>query len=167
MKRIAEFEIVSKEQFEQDYIRLLGQELPEGVYENIKRPSRATRGSAGYDFYSPIDFTLEPGESITIPTGIRVKMEEDWVLSIFPRSGLGMRYRLQLNNTVGIIDSDYYYSGNQGHIMVPLTNDSRERKVLTIEAGKGLVQGIFLQYGITLDDASNEVRDGGFGSTDK
>ena len=82
----------------------------EEIYESIQLPRRATRGSAGYDFFSPVEFSLKPGETIKIPTGIRVEMEEDWVLQCYPRSGLGFKYRLQLNNTVGIIDSDYFLS---------------------------------------------------------
>ena len=123
--------------------------------------------SAGYDFFSPVDFTLKPGETIKIPTGIRVFIEEDWVLNIFPRSGLGFKFRLQMNNTVGIIDSDYFYSDNEGHIFVKLTNDSNEGKTVSVEQGTGMVQGIFMQYGVTIDDDVTEVRNGGFGSTTK
>ncbi len=57
---------------------------------------------------------MKPGETVKVPTGIRVEMEENWVLKCYPRSGLGFKYRLQLNNTVGIIDSDYFYSDNEG-----------------------------------------------------
>ena len=129
--------------------------------------SNFQRESAGYDFFSPVDFTLKPGETIKIPTGIRVFIEEDWVLNIFPRSGLGFKFRLQMNNTVGIIDSDYFYSDNEGHIFVKLTNDSNEGKTVSVEQGTGMVQGIFMQYGVTIDDDVTEVRNGGFGSTTK
>ena len=94
-------------------------------------------------------------------------MREDYVLMVFPRSGLGFKFRLQLNNTVGIIDSDYYYSDNEGHIFIKLTNDSNEGKVLELAAGNGFAQGIFMQFGITEDDDVTEVRNGGFGSTTK
>ena len=77
-----------------------------------------------------------------IPTGIRAEMEEGWVLKLYPRSGLGFKFRLQLNNTVGIIDSDYFYSDNEGHIFAKLTNDSKEGKVVCIEKGTGFMQGI-------------------------
>ena len=87
------------------------------------------------------------------------------MLKCYPRSGLGFKYRLQLNNTVGIIDSDYYDSDNEGHIFVKLTNDSNEGKVVSIDAGMGMMQGIFVEYGITLDDEADAVRNGGFGST--
>jgi dUTP pyrophosphatase len=92
-------------------------------------------------------------------------MEENWVLKCYPRSGLGFKFRLQLNNTVGIIDSDYFYSDNEGHIFAKLTNDSNEGKVLCVEKGSGFMQGIFVEYGITLDDDATAVRNGGFGST--
>jgi len=130
-------------------------------------PKRATKGSAGYDFYAPFTFTLKPGETIKIPTGIRAQMEENWVLKIYPRSGLGFKYRLQLNNTVGIIDSDYYYSDNEGHIFIKITNDSKDGKKVYIREGEAFAQGIFSEYGITVDDDVTDVRNGGFGSTTK
>ena len=79
-------------------------------------PKRATSGSAGYDFYAPCGISLKPGETVKVLTGIRARIDEGWVLTLYPRSGLGFRYRLQLNNTVGVIDSDYYGSDNEGHI---------------------------------------------------
>ena len=130
-------------------------------------PKRATKGSAGYDFFAPFDITLAPGQTIKIPTGIRAKMEDNWVLKLYPRSGLGFKFRLQLNNTVGIIDSDYYYSSNEGHIFAKITNDSNEGKTVSIKKFTGFIQGIFLEYGITYDDEVEEIRDGGFGSTTK
>lgn len=170
MKRIAKFYKVSFEQFEEswkdDFPKTSPEEIRE-IYEKIKLPARATKGSAGYDFFSPIDFELKPGETLKIPTGIRVSMEEDWVLCIFPRSGLGFKYRLQMNNTVGVIDSDYYDSDNEGHIFLKMTNDSNEGKTVTVSQGNGMAQGIFFQYGITEDDQAEEERNGGFGSTTK
>ena len=168
MKRIAQFHKVSFEQFYEGWTDCFGTSFEEEVrrvYEFIELPKRATKGSAGYDFFSPLSFKLKPGETIKIPTGIRVWMEDNWVLKCYPRSGLGFKYRLQLNNTVGIIDSDYYDSDNEGHIFVKLTNDSNEGKVVSIDAGMGMMQGIFVEYGITLDDEADAVRNGGFGST--
>lgn len=172
MKRIAQFEKVSWERFIKDWIDIFkpgenNYDEIKSIYDMIKMPKRATKGSAGYDFYSPITFTLKPGETIMIPTGIRVKMEEGWVLQLYPRSGLGFKYRLQLNNTVGIIDSDYYYSDNEGHILCKLTNDSNEDRTVTVEEGTAFTQGIFVEYGITVDDNTEEVRNGGLGSTTK
>ena len=168
MNRVAQFYKVSFDEFKSGIEGELSQVSESEIismYEMLQLPKRATRGSAGYDFFAPFTFTLKPGETIKIPTGIRVKMEEDWVLQRFPRSGLGFKYRLQLNNTVGIIDSDYYYSDNEGHIFAKITNDSNEGKELKVEKGSGFMQGIFLQYGITLDDDCEGIRNGGFGST--
>ena len=168
MKRIARFHKVSAERFEADWKDTFPQTAAEtitDIYDQIKLPARATAGSAGYDFYAPADFTLKPGETVKIPTGIRVEMEQDWVLKCYPRSGLGFKYRLQLNNTVGIIDSDYFYSDNEGHIFAKITNDSNEDKTVSIQAGTGFMQGIFVEYGITVDDDAQGVRNGRFGST--
>ena len=126
-------------------------------------------GGVGYAVYTTANTLsrLEPGQTALIPTGIRARMDSDWVLMIFPRSGLGFKYRLQLNNTVGVIDSDYYNSDNEGHIFIKITNDSNEGKIVEVEAGGGFAQGIFLPYGITEDDKVTSGRNGGFGSTDK
>ena len=169
MQRIARFFLVSEQQFLEDMERLLGMagQDARACYQALKLPRRATIGSAGYDFFSPVDFSLAPGEQIFLPTGIRVKIQEGWVLQCFPRSGLGFRYRLQLNNTVGIVDSDYYGSENEGHIYCKLTNDSREGKTVAVAAGQGYMQGIFRPFGITEDDDAREIRNGGLGSTTK
>ena len=159
----AKFYKVSYEQFQTGMER----EDVKDIYDAIKLPRRATKGSAGYDFYTPIDIDLAPGETVKIPTGIRCEMNERWVLMIYPRSGLGFKYRLQLNNTVGVIDSDYFSSDNEGHIFIKMTNDSNEGKVVDVQAGQGIAQGIFMTYGITEDDDATETRNGGFGSTTK
>lgn len=174
MNRIAKFDKVSVGQFYGDYIDIFGtgtelyeMEMIKNIYNGIELPARATKGSAGYDFKAPMDIELNPGETIKIPTGIRCKIEDGWVLKLYPRSGLGFKYRLQLDNTVGIIDSDYYESSNEGHIMVKITNDSNEGKIFKVNKGQGFVQGIFVPYGITVDDSANVERSGGFGSTDR
>ncbi len=165
-KRVARFEIVSFDQFKSGFDNLDEAKIKE-LYDSLILPKRATKGSAGYDFYAPFDITLAPGETIKIPTGIRVYMEENYVLKLYPRSGLGFKYRIQLNNTVGIIDSDYYYSDNEGHIFAKVTNDSNENKTVEIKKGTGFMQGIFVEYAITFDDDTQSIRNGGFGSTTK
>ena len=168
MKRIAKFQKVSYEQFTEGWIDTFGATNAEEIktiYDHIKLPKRDTSGSAGYDFYAPVTLTMKPGETVKVPTGIRVEMEENWVLKCYPRSGLGFKYRLQLNNTVGIIDSDYFYSDNEGHIFAKITNDTNENKTVEIPEGTGFMQGIFVEYGITVDDDVTSVRNGGFGST--
>lgn len=167
---MTKFEVISREQFENDFA-----EFPEVKYEELKLPKRATTGSAGYDFYSPIGFKLNPGATIKIPTGIRILLPQDKFLLITPRSGLGFKYRLQLDNTVGVIDSDYSSSDNEGHIWIKMTNDSSTEtfcgmfsngKFLELQAGDAVAQGIILKYETTDDDDAEGVRNGGFGSTD-
>lgn len=168
MKAVARFYKVSEAQFIQDWLDTFSKDSKENakeIYKGIMLPQRATKGSAGYDFYSPFTFSLHPRETIKIPTGIRVQIEENWVLQCYPRSGLGFKYRLQLNNTVGIIDSDYYNSDNEGHIFAKITNDTNENITVEILKGTGFMQGIFMEYGITFDDNVVEERNGGLGST--
>lgn len=157
MKKVAKFFKVS----ESEYIK----SAPETNYEKIKLPARATAGSAGYDFFAPEKITLAPGETVKVPTGIRVKIDEGWVLKIYPRSSLGFKYRLMLDNTVGIIDSDYYNADNEGHIFIKMTNLGE--KTLTVEEGNAFAQGVFVEYGVTYDDECTASRTGGLGSTDK
>lgn len=163
MKKVAKFEKVSLKNWESVFPIMDNSK----IYKDIKLPKRATKLSAGYDFFAPYEILIKPGENGTIPTGIRVKMLDDYVLLILPRSGLGFKYRLQLDNTVGVIDADYYHSDNEGHIFIKITNDSREDKIIHIKKGEAFAQGIFLNYGITEDDEVNEIRNGGLGSTSK
>ena len=162
MNRIAQFMKVSRTCFEEDW-RACFPETP-AMWDEIILPARATAGSAGYDFRAPAGFEIAPGASLTIPTGIRARIDEGWVLMIFPRSGLGFKYRLQLNNTVGVVDSDYFLAENEGHIFIKLYNGG-DRPV-SVKAGEAFAQGVFLPFGLTRDDCARAVRTGGFGSTD-
>lgn len=135
-----------------------------GLYEAIRLPVRATAGSAGYDFVAPFSFILRPGEAVTIPTGIRVQMEPGWFLGCFPRSGLGSRYQMRLANTTGIVDSDYYYADNEGHIFARVVNGSPDL-TLRLQAGDKFMQGVFIPFGVTVDDDATAARRGGMGST--
>ncbi len=168
MNRIARFEKVSLLRFTEDLLRLMPETShidAEKMYNGIILPERATSGSAGYDFRTPMNITLLPMQTITVPTGIRAFIEDGWFLMCCPRSGLGFKYRLRLDNTVGIIDGDYYSAPNEGHILIKITNESIENKILTLNAGDAFAQGIFIPYGLTFDDNATEKRIGGFGSS--
>ena len=167
--RVARFERVSLAQFRE----AAGKVLPDrdeaavmAAYEGIALPRRATAGSSGYDIRTPFAFTLRPGEDIVIPTGLRAWIAPGWWLMLMPRSGLGFRLYTRLANTVGNIDSDYYGADNEGHIMVKLrlelTGDGAPR---AFEAGTAICQGVFVPFGITVDDDAIDKRTGGFGST--
>lgn len=172
------FHKVSYEQFYKDYAKINGDTddfIVRELYDDIKLPKRATAKSAGYDFFAPYTVFLRESKSITIPTGISVEMDDDVTLLLFPRSGLGFKHRIQLDNTVGVIDADYYMNpNNEGHIMCKLTRDSKTgvfsdvfSDYVVIEKGSGYMQGIFVNYLKTDDDDSEAVRTGGFGSTTK
>lgn len=137
------------------------------ILDKIITPCRATTQSAGYDFFSPFPFTLNPGETIMIPSGIRAVIADGWFLAIVPRSGLGFKYKFTLDNCTGVIDADYANSANEGHIMLKMTNNG-DRK-LSVQAGVAVAQGILLPFGVAVNDDYTEfkTRDGGFGSTDK
>lgn len=166
---IAQFEKVTKGQFFKDMKDTFGNEydndILESMYNSIKLPFRSTMQAAGYDIFAPIHIILNPGEVMKIPTGIRCNMDKNWFLGILPRSGHGFKYGIHLANTMGIIDSDYYDSDNEGHIFIKIINDSCIEKAVDIPLGQAMAQGIFMPYGITMDDKPGKIRNGGFGST--
>lgn len=178
MNRVAKFEKVSFKQFKHDWLdknptsktEWTDEELMD-IYNNIRLPKRGTVGSAGYDFFAPMDINLKFGEAVVIPTGLRCKIDNSWLLDINPRSGHGFKFGVRIANTRGIIDSDYYGADNEGHIMVKLVNDceaiNKEHKVFEVERSKGFCQGIFTLYGLVEDDECEEKRTNGFGHTDK
>ena len=182
-RRIAQFEKVSYEQFRKDWLdtfenlkadydrekldRYAVENTIKNIYDSIQLPKRSTSGSAGYDFRSPSEFMLGVNESIKIPTGIRCKIDDGWMLQCYPRSSCGFKYGVHLANSVGIVDADYFYANNEGHIFIKLINDSAIAKPLLIETGDAFCQGVFVPYGITVDDDVTKVRTGGIGSTGK
>lgn len=177
--RIASFEKVSYEEFFRavhkiepfadaitvyNYFPKDNEAYIEELYENIVLPARSTSGSAGYDFFSAIPFAISPTMTSAIPTGIRCRIDDGWFLAMYPRSGLGFKHGMRLLNTTGIIDSDYYYADNEGHIMIKAVT---QNDILEISAGERFCQGIFLPYGLTDSDTAEGKRTGGLGSTGK
>ncbi len=135
-------------------------------YNNLELPKRATKYSAGYDIYSPFDLVLKKGETLKIPTLLKVDMNEDEVLLIDVRSSLGFKHNVRLANTIGVVDKDYYNNeNNEGHIFVKLYNPNNYD--IEIKAGERFAQAIFMKYLITEDDEAVGERVGGFGSTSK
>lgn len=135
-------------------------------YKNVafELPKRASASSAGYDLAAIENILVEPKEIKLVPTGIKVKMPKNEVLLVFSRSSLAMKKGLMMSNGVGVIDADYYYSSNEGHIMIPLYNFTD--KEVQINKGERLAQGVFTNYYKTVDEIdNNEIRLGGFGSS--
>lgn len=138
---------------------------------NIKLPTRSTLRSAGYDFYSPIDFTVYPGQDFKLWTDVKAYMYEDEVLAIFNRSSIANKHNVVIKNITGIIDADYYGNDdNDGNIQIRLINNGDEplRFKGPDENGPGskVAQGIFMNYLKTTNDIpEEELRKGGIGST--
>ena len=166
---IAMFQKVSFEEYKKARTKMfiVNEEVSEAEmfeeWKNIKIPQRATIGSAGYDFAIPMEVTVfdGPDDAVLIPTGIRAKIAEGWVLMLFPRSGLGTKYGFGLDNTVGIIDSDYFNADNEGHIMAKV----HVNKGLTLKPGERFMQGVFVPFGIASNGNTTSLRHGGLGST--
>lgn len=131
MDIIAEFSKVPLDEFITTFKNINGYEklteMEEAVvtkiWEKIELPKRSTDGSAGYDIRTPYGFTLNLGDNILIPTGIRCEFDKNYGMFILPRSGLGTKKRLMMANTVPLIDSDYSFADNTGHIMLKLCYD--------------------------------------------
>lgn len=168
MQGVAEFYKVSFNQFLRDSEATgfadseANHEILKLLWNNIKLPARATTGSAGYDFFLPYPFFLAANKTITIPTGIRADIQPGWALVLAPRSSLGTKYGMHLSNTIGVIDSDYFYANNEGHILASITTDTN----MCLSDGDRFIQGIFLPHGVAHSDSTlGQDRTGGFGST--
>ena len=158
------FEVISdiqwKKDIEEEYASQCGR-------ENAIKPHRGTKHSAGYDFISPIEIIVPAQGMAKIPTGVKASMEDDEVLSIYPRSSIGFKTGIRLANTVGKVDSDYYNnSNNEGHIFIKFYNPTD--KNYSINIGDKIAQGIFTKY-LIVDDEDEILteRSGGLGSTGK
>ena len=163
---------------------------------DLTLPMRSTKGSAGYDFYSPFDQVIpsnlktspnqsQPSSTVDSPifydyvndinfnykpslirTGIKAYMEEDEVLQLFIRSSYPSKYGLILANSVGIIDSDYYNNEDNEGEIGFLVYNLSENPIL-IKKDEKIGQGIFTKFLKTFDDICCQTRSGGFGSTGK
>jgi dUTP pyrophosphatase len=170
--KMNKFEKISERQFFIDFAEYLDDECLDvrdgkAIYNMIKPPKRATTGSAGYDIFAPYNITIPPKGTVKVPTGIRVILDGDKFLAIYPRSGLGFKYKMQMWNTIPVIDADYSGSDNEGHIWCKFYNDSPDGKTIEIRQGEAMCQGIIQQFFKTDDDVADGVRNGGMGSTTK
>jgi dUTP pyrophosphatase len=199
-KYFMHFEKVSREEFINSikFLHNVDKKYLNNMYDNIILPKRSTDGSIGYDFFMPFGVNIKKHENIIVPTGIRaVDMKPNVGLFMFPRSGLGFKYRLSLVNTVGIIDSDYMNADNEGHILIKISfdgippkstytdldyeNDTRYVRLfgpylydddrpefLELKPGSKFCQGIFIPcMFVDYEEEITNKRTGGFGSTDE
>ena len=129
----------------------------------FKMPRRATKYSAGYDLYSPIDITIKPGESEMIWTNIKATFNPNEVLMIFVTSKMGKKH-IMLANGTGIIESDYYNNiSNDGNLGVRLINLGKEDYCIKvgdkIGQGKENVKAYFLSHPELADEIDKIVRE--------
>ena len=154
------FEKISFEQFKKDISN------DKNLYNNYLLPKRATKYSAGYDFFAISDITIKPGEIVKIPTGYKAKFNNDEALLLMMRSGLGFKYNLRFTNQIGLIESDYYNNeSNEGHMWISIQNEGKEE--ITIKKNTAYCQSVFIKFLITADDNATNIRKGGLGSTDR
>lgn len=133
---------------------------------NVKTPARGTKQSAGIDFYVPEDFAsvvLQPGESVLIPSGIKVQVPTGYMLTAFNKSGVATKNGLSVGACV--VDEDY-----EGEVHLHLVNVSSFNTL--IEPGKKIVQFILIPVNYEdvevveeLESRNTERGAGGFGST--
>ena len=130
---------------------------------DIKLPTRATKNSIGYDFYSPIAVDIEPMHSQMIWTDVKAIFNSDEALLINVRSSMG-KQPVMISNTQGWIESDYANNpDNDGNIGFRLFNLGDT--IYTVRVGDRIGQGMFIKYLTTDDDNATSTRNGGFGST--
>lgn len=133
-------------------------------YPEAQLPERATKGSAGYDFFVAEDTSIGPGSIVLVPTGVKAQIDEGYWLELAVRSSTPRKLGLILANGIGIVDSDYYNNpDNEGHIMFQVYNISDHE--VTLHKGDRIGQGVFVPYGLADGDNTNSIRVGGFGST--
>ena len=161
---------ISLAQYQKDRLAMPGVQVTasqiEEEYAGIVIPRRGTLVSAGYDFHTPFDFALEPGQVLVVPTGLRAVMEDDMWLGIYIRSSLGFKYGVRLVNSVAVIDADYAWADNEGHLKIGIYNGGDA--AVKLKAGDAFAQGICHKYFRTYDDEPvNRRRTGGFGSTNR
>ena len=123
-------------------------------------PVRATKNSVGYDFKAPNTITIAPKETVIIDSLVACDFSSDLWLGIYGRSSFAQK-RLINPLGVGVIDSDYFATGNT--IKIALLNIGYE--AITIKKGEAIAQGIFHSVNVG-DDIVTTERVGGFGSTD-
>ena len=169
MNKVAQFEKVSYEQFKEDMIdtfdNFYSEEDIRKFYDEIELPVRATKFSAGHDIKIPFKKSIQSDCTFKIPTGIRCKMEEGYVMLVFPRSSLGIKKGLFITNTIPVIDADYYNAKNEGHIFICVKNTGNE--LLVLNQNDAITQAVFVPYGVADDGEILTERTGGIGSTTK
>lgn len=169
MDKIRGFEKISTTQWYNDAGDWYGFDKEQSIngYCDLKLPKRGTAFSAGYDFFSPFDITIDVGHEVKLPTGIKSYMQPGEALLAFPRSSLGFKYHLKYANTIPVIDQDYHNNiKNEGHIWIKYRNEGDTD--ISIKKGEAIGQFVFMPFLLADEDSfDGEIRTGGIGSTNK
>ncbi|MBR2445221.1 MAG: dUTP diphosphatase [Clostridia bacterium] len=135
------------------------------LQQNAHIPTYGSADAAGADLYACIDeaVTIQPSQTVLIPTGLSMEIEQGFAGFIYARSGLATKRGLAPANKVGVIDSDY-----RGQVMVSLHNHTDRPQ--TVEPGERVAQMVFApvyQAQFCEVDALQDTErgTGGFGST--
>jgi dUTP pyrophosphatase len=127
-------------------------------------PSYATPGDAGADLVTTADAVIDPGERMTVGTGVAIALPEGYAAFVHPRSGLAARVGLSVVNTPGTIDSGY-----RGEIRICLINHD-QRDPIVLRRGDRIAQLVVqrVEHAVFREvDELDETRrgTGGYGST--
>ena len=140
---------------------------------NFTLPEYATLGAACFDIaasenvnWEIIEVDSEFGMAqAVVPTGLKFEIPEGYRMDIYPRSGWGFKYNIQLANGTGKIDSDY-----RGEVKVKLIAFGDVTNLPGITKGTRIAQGEINKVTQAIfkktDNLSETERgQGGFGST--
>lgn len=122
------------------------------ISEDAKIPKYANLGDGAVDLYSPADYAIKPGETIIIPTDIKVALPYGYAFLIHPRSGLSAKSKLRVANSIGLIDSQY--KGNIGVIIENIEPAIKDIAYDFDENGKPVISSI--EHGKTYYIAKGE-----------
>ncbi len=131
---------------------------------SVPLPSYAKAGDAGADLATRIDFTINPGERMLVPTGISIALPNGYVAFVHPRSGLAIKHGISMVNTPGTIDAGY-----RAELQVILINHDLTQSV-SFKKGDRIAQLVIQKVEradfVEVSDLPGSDRSsGGFGST--
>lgn len=129
---------------------------------DAQAPQRMTEGASGFDLYCTDPQRILPGERVLVGTGLALEIPLGFEGQIRSRSGLALKYGIQVINSPGTIDSDY-----RGEVKVLLHNFGD--KIYTCAKGERIAQLVFAkveQSEFVFEPLAETTRnEGGFGST--
>ncbi len=133
---------------------------------SVPLPSYAKAGDAGADLATRIDFTIQPGERMLVPTGISIALPNGYVALVHPRSGLAIKHGISMVNTPGTVDAGY-----RGELQVILINHDLTQPI-SFKKGDRIAQLVIqkvehAQFVEVENLPGSERSADGFGSTGK